>query len=516
MVMKILLFLLNKNNNNGINSLTNIFTKEMEKLNRKLEIEKVSSIQDFEEISHNNVLFFIVTDQIESLQKIQNKETNIIFIGDKKAAIPYEEKLKYLHSFSDIGHANAWLLVHRYSIKLNDPDISDEEKKVNLINDRSKEKDRDQDKNDEVTLEEENSNSTSPSKESTVNTTNKIESSNEETENTQKDHSVEQNEVKEDHEKKQQKQEQEPLTSNMEIDQEFVEQNEEEGDITERAIEIRKNSFFKAKWDRNKTIGIWSPLNRTGVTTFIMNYAVFLGKERIPTVVLEALNPNHIIKTTLKRYNQVPADWNSYATTLHNKDISTDSVIWSYNGVQWLPLDDEDTSHEWNANALYHYINNVKYFDVVLVDLPTGRMEDYTEQTLEQLDELWILVDDAYQQNRAWKNYIQKLVSKYNVKCYLIFNKKLSFSQDTRLAKELDIPLLASLPCMHYQVQKNYYEKSPIIEQSEVYEQLKQPFIDISKHLLGESFEVAEKSLFNKIRAIIPRPLRGKKKRGMI
>ncbi|WP_217270021.1 hypothetical protein [Neobacillus endophyticus] len=292
---------------------------------------------------------------------------------------------------------------------------------------------------------------------------------------------------------------------------------DEEKVIMERALEIRKNSFLKAKWDGNKTIGVWAPLNRIGVTTFIMNYSIFLGKERIPTVVLEALNKNHILKTTLKRYSDIPKGWNSYAAALNKKEISADSVSWSYNGVQWLPLDDQDTAYEWTYETLYHYINNIKYYDVVIVDLPTGKMESYTEHALEHLDQLWIIVDDAFQQNLAWKKYIHTLIEKYGLTCYLIFNKKLPFSQDQRLASELEIPLLASLPCMHFEVHKNYYEKAPIIEQPTVYQQLKEPFLTISKQLLGESFDIKEKGLIQKIRSILPRtPLRGKKKHDMI
>lgn len=561
MVVKILLFLLKNSEPGKIDTLTNVFSEEMEKVNRKIEIINVPSLQEFEEKIKDSSISFVITDEAQALEKIDQIQPNILYIGNDENVSPYKDKLKFLHSFQNIGQASSWVMIHRYSVKLNEigneKGIPAEEKVARPpqepTQDTSKEEGRTKEvsttlppietkqpiiaedkkvEQKEVTnhnqIDEKNHANPTPSYTEADSSKDGGEGRDtDKGEETAEENKHENKKVPKDTETPTEKEKEKPAPNNkkekekekpIEVNSNTqpFQYDDEERFITERALEIRKNSFFKASWDRNKTIGVWAPLNRTGVTTFVMNYSIFLGMERVPIAVLESLNPNHIIKTTLKRYSEIPNGWNSYATALHKSEISSDSVVWSYNGVHWLPLDDNDTSHKWNYDTLYHYINNVKYFDVVLVDLPTGKMESYTEHTLELLDELWIIVDDAFQQTSAWKKYIHCLIGKYKLKSYLVFNKKLPFSQDQRLASELDIPLLSSLPCMHYEVQKNYYEKTPIIEQHTVYQQLKEPFITISKHLLGDSFDVKEKGLIHKIRSILPMPLRGKKKRGMI
>ncbi|MGE6755918.1 hypothetical protein ACQKFO_21190 [Rossellomorea sp. NPDC071047] len=262
--------------------------------------------------------------------------------------------------------------------------------------------------------------------------------------------------------------------------------------ISERAIEIRKRGFSRAKWDRNKTIGIWSPIPRIGVTTFTMNFSIFLGKHRVQCATLEGLNEHHVMKTILKRFTNTPVGWNSYANALHNEDSSSENISWPYNGVYWIPLDDNDIESKWDQDILYHYINNVKYFDVVLIDLPTGELEAYTEHTLDHLDELWVLVDDSFHQIAAWKKYIHKQLEKYKLPAKLIFNRQHSFSQMERLSKELEIPLITSIPSLSVEAAKNNYENVPLLEHKEIYEKLKLPYTQLAQHVVGNSFEADE------------------------
>ncbi|WP_342578553.1 hypothetical protein [Psychrobacillus sp. FSL K6-2843] len=131
--------------------------------------------------------------------------------------------------------------------------------------------------------------------------------------------------------------------------------------------------------------------------------------------------------------------------------------------------------------------------DVTLVDLPTGKMTAYTEDSLHYLDELWILVDDAAQEYLAWDEYIQSLKSKIHIPFYLIFNKTYKFSQVERLSLELKIPLLTQIPSLHEETMRNYYEKVPLYYHQEVQEILIKPFTDLSKHIFGSDFLINEK-----------------------
>ncbi|NLP52175.1 hypothetical protein [Bacillus sp. RO1] len=297
-----------------------------------------------------------------------------------------------------------------------------------------------------------------------------------------------------------------------------IDSEEQKERIAFRAKEIRKKIFHGVSWDDNKTIGVWSPMHRMGVTTFLVNYAVFLGSQKIQCAVIEALNENHLLKNIIKRYNAPPEEWISYAKALHSTDEEMDNVSWTYKNVFWLPLDSKDIHFDWDEDTLYHYYNNASYFDTLLVDLPTGKMEDFTLQTLNHLTELWIIVDDSYHQLQAWKNYIHSLAEDYNLKIYLIFNKEFKFSQANRLADELNLPLLATLPSLYEEVVKNTYEDKPIIEQKHVMELLKDPFSNITKHLVDSDFSYknVQDSFFKRSMTKIQKSLQSKKKHGII
>jgi hypothetical protein len=282
---------------------------------------------------------------------------------------------------------------------------------------------------------------------------------------------------------------------------------------------IEKQAFSRVSWDQNKTIGIWSPLGRMGVTSFIMSYALFLGKQRIHCAVLEGLNKNHILKDWLKRYTQQSKSWNSYASALHEETADPQHVEWIYQNVYWLPLDDQDVSYEWDTESLDHFMGSVKLFDVVFVDFPTGVMEEYTKHSLSYIDELWILVDDNYQQILSWKNYLNTLKKNYSINMKLVFNRHYDFSQSKRIEEALNIPLIATLPPLHEEMMKNYYETKPLIDHNEVYESLLPSFVKISEHLMGPAFTLKESepkiTLLNRVRGRMG-PLKSKKNHGMI
>ncbi|MCM3358023.1 hypothetical protein [Psychrobacillus sp. MER TA 171] len=266
----------------------------------------------------------------------------------------------------------------------------------------------------------------------------------------------------------------------------------EENPYFKRSRDLQKQVFAKHKWEQHKKIGIWSPLQRTGVTSFAINFSLFLAQNRVYTAVLEGLTERHALKSWLQRYTTMPANWSSYAKAIHSDGLTTEAE-WMYRDVMFLPLDTMDPQYEWNAKSLESYMTATNIIDVTLVDLPTGKMTAYTEDSLHYLDELWILVDDAAQEYLAWDEYIQSLKSKIHIPFYLIFNKTYKFSQVERLSLELKIPLLTQIPSLHEETMRNYYEKVPLYYHQEVQEILIKPFTDLSKHIFGSDFLINEK-----------------------
>lgn len=266
----------------------------------------------------------------------------------------------------------------------------------------------------------------------------------------------------------------------------------EENPYHQRSRHLQKQVFAQQKWENTRTIGIWSPLHRMGVTSFTINFALFLAENRVYTAVLEGLTEQHALKSWLQRYSSTPANWSSYAKAIHS-DGHINEIKWKYRDVLFLPLDTKDPQFEWNAMSLESYMTTTKNIDITLVDFPTGKMTSYTEDSLHYIDELWILIDDAAQETLAWKAYIQNMKQKTQIKIHLIFNKKYDFSQVKRLSKEYNLPLLTELPALHEETMRNYYETIPLYDKKEVQEKLHKPFTELAKHLLGENFIIHEK-----------------------
>ncbi|MCM3390536.1 hypothetical protein LG296_19740 (plasmid) [Ureibacillus chungkukjangi] len=262
-----------------------------------------------------------------------------------------------------------------------------------------------------------------------------------------------------------------------------------------RTKTIQKQLFAKQKWENHKTIGIWSPLHRKGVTTFAMNYALFLGENRVYTSLLEGLRGYPTMKYWLDRYSSVPKHWQSYSKTIHS-DIEPNVANWTYRNVLFLPIDLGDGTLPWNTDKLKVYMSASNIMDITLVDLPTGEMATSTIDSLIYLDELWILVDDTYQEFLAWKEYMHLLKDKTKVDIKLIFNQSYEFSQVKRLSKALEIDVIATLPSLHEEVMKNYYATEPIYAVPEVREKVNEGFLKITKHLIGEDFRLAKDRLY--------------------
>lgn len=259
-----------------------------------------------------------------------------------------------------------------------------------------------------------------------------------------------------------------------------------ESPLHNRSRTIQKQLFFQKKWEGNRVIGIWSPLHRSGVTSLTLNFAFYLAQRRIFTVVLEGLTSQHAMKDWLKRYTAPPENWTSYANALQN-DSNKAVVQWVYKNVNFLPLEKGDSQLDWTAKTLELYMTTPNIVDVTLVDMPTGEMEVYTKDSLHYLDELWVVVDDAIQETLAWKSYIHELRTNVNIPIQLVFNKKYEFSQDKRLAKELDLPLLTSIPALHSETMQNYYENKPLYFQEGIVEKVEPSYQLMANHLFDNN-----------------------------
>ncbi|WP_282155792.1 hypothetical protein [Cytobacillus gottheilii] len=256
-----------------------------------------------------------------------------------------------------------------------------------------------------------------------------------------------------------------------------------------RSRSLQKHLFTRYTHTEHKMIGIWSPLHQIGVTTFTLNFALFLDRNRFNTTVLEGLTENHALKNLLNRYSKTPKNWVSYAKAIHQDSLNNQS-LWTYKNVKFLPLDHDDMELKWDNLSLESYMNTPKIVDITLVDLPTGKMSEYTIESLKYLDEIWILVKDGFNDLLSWQMYIEKLKQSHEQLPFrLIFNQAFSFSPIKRLKKDLPYPIITKIPSLHKEAAENNYKKVPLYEREEVASILDPSFIEIAQYLYGEDFQ---------------------------
>ncbi|QAS54785.1 hypothetical protein [Halobacillus litoralis] len=272
----------------------------------------------------------------------------------------------------------------------------------------------------------------------------------------------------------------------------------------EESRELRKGILNKRS-KRGQKIAVWSPYaSRMGVSTFIFNFAIFLEKAKVDTNVIEGLRPNEFFKTMLKRYEDMPENWVSFIRYIRNKNSKVESLIWNYQGVTWLPLDDGDWELNWSVSEIDEYIRIGDGFDLSLIDLPAGEMESYTLDTLSIADELWVVLDGSYQQMTAWKQYIQEIAKQQNIKVKLLFFRDFPFVKSDQIAEEIGFPILAKIPDLTEPVYKNYYQKKPLIFYKDASNILEPHFHEIAQTVLGEQYQEAVPSnpLFHLLKRI--------------
>lgn len=253
-----------------------------------------------------------------------------------------------------------------------------------------------------------------------------------------------------------------------------------------------QKSLSGPKMDKYKTIGMWSPLPAIGVTSFLINFSLFLAENKVHTAVLESLTTNHILKDWLKRYTPIPDKWVSLATNLHAAEPVGDSE-WLYQGVKFFPLNKDDVKQDWNSDSFGAYHRLTEIYDVTLIDMPTGEMSVFTKESLEYMDELWIIVDDRVQQLNSWKDYIKQIKQNHNISIHLIHNKLVSSSKPNILCEGMGVTMLTTIPALWEETAMNYYQNKPLYLQKNVQPILQPPYHQLATHLIGSSFQLQEK-----------------------
>lgn len=256
----------------------------------------------------------------------------------------------------------------------------------------------------------------------------------------------------------------------------------------EKIISLREAldiPVWKKRQIQSKSIGIWSPLHRMGVTTLTVNIALYLASLSIPVAVLEGITKNLKIKSLLEIYSNQKRNWISYNTFLEEDHHKVKNTIWTFKDVNFFPLEERDLVSKWNEQKIYYFMNGLKFHDILFIDFPTGEMAPYTVESLQYVDELWIVMNNDLLSMMEWKEYIKQTV-KPKVDVYGFFLDAYPFNKPKKLVEQMDLPFLSSLPTLYEEVTRNYYEAIPLIEHEGVYEKIENDLLVILEHFTGE------------------------------
>ena len=267
-------------------------------------------------------------------------------------------------------------------------------------------------------------------------------------------------------------------------------------ELLESSLYIQQQVMLHQRAANNMTIGVWSPIHRSGVTTFLMNYAMYLGANNCLASVLELPGEEVRMLDELSRFSEMPKQWSSYAQFIQGRKKGEMNeplpFQWEYKKVYWYPLGVND--HEtitWYPDMTRYYIRTMQRYDFTLVDLPTGPMANTTKWSLDLLDEIWIMINDDHQYLYSYKHYIQELLSEYpDLKVFAIFNGEIKgISKPKDVSDILGYPLLTSLPDVNEVVKKHHYTKKPLYQDGSYYKAYEPTFMTLTKHLRGETFK---------------------------
>ncbi|MEI2356276.1 hypothetical protein [Mesobacillus zeae] len=264
--------------------------------------------------------------------------------------------------------------------------------------------------------------------------------------------------------------------------------------ISNRRFEKRLAYRRVAVPTTQKTIGVWSPIS-VGVSSFVINFAIYLSKLDLDVAVVEIPNNKQVLKSILTRYQSLPAKWSSFIQNYLSDELPAEEVDWLYKSVYWFPLGDHDNKFEWNVEIISELLYTAKKNRLVLVDFPSGNMDESALCTLSHLDELWIVIDDNFHQAHEWIGEIHEIIKEYKFKGKLIFNRAIpQQSRVKEIAESLNLPLIATLTNQFEIFQGNNYKKKPPIELFS--NMLETEYKVIAENLLGTDKVQREKPNF--------------------
>ncbi|WP_209124383.1 DNA translocase FtsK [Alkalihalobacillus sp. BA299] len=273
----------------------------------------------------------------------------------------------------------------------------------------------------------------------------------------------------------------------------------------------------KGTYDLHRTIGVWSPQGGKGTTTFIMNFAMYLGRLGNSPAVIEGISNKQQLKTKLLKFTkETPPKWESWASQIFKPYSLTEKELqkhyWVYNNVSWYPLDYQDPTFKWDTHRLFHYINVKRGHNTLFIDFPGGYMDERSMYTLNHsIDELWVVMDNDITRMKELKKYIQKIVGatddREEIPAKLLCLQELPSSNKSKdYAKELGLPLLASCPYLGEVVQRNLNQEKPLLEQSGIIEKVQPSYEDIRQQIqkyIKEPIILKKKPLLAKIKKLL-------------
>ncbi|MFC0476841.1 hypothetical protein ACFFHF_16685 [Robertmurraya beringensis] len=246
-----------------------------------------------------------------------------------------------------------------------------------------------------------------------------------------------------------------------------------------------------------KTVGLWAPLS-AGVTTFLFDFAIYLQQYDAPVAVVEVPKENQHHLKILERFGSKPDNWVSFIENFHTTTEPNNRSLWMYRGVRWFPLGVKDLTYKRNKEFTNNFFLAVKRTKFVMVDLPTGKMDAATLDSLPHLDELWVFVDDDFDRQLEWSDFITNtLIGKYQLPIKLIHSRSHpTKSRPKDVAEKFNLPLIGVLPSMWDLVLSNKHEKKPLIDNLVAFRKMEPAFHQLAKELIGEELEVKYKASF--------------------
>lgn len=258
---------------------------------------------------------------------------------------------------------------------------------------------------------------------------------------------------------------------------------------------------------KNKSIGVWSPIQGIGVTTFVMNFAFHIGQRQLPISVMEALKEHPVMYRELERISArkkiFPKNWLSYVAYINQrKEMDTNdpslikTAVIDYKGVYWFPLgkgvDDYRNSL---IDDIPYYVSFCHPKEVVLIDLPNGEFKRDTRKLIKGLDELWVLLDGSTDIIFSYINYLEQLqTDNPNLSISLILLDYFPYISKRLIKKTFEFPIITVLPDLNNEVRKNKYEHTSIIENKKTEILLRKPFSKIGKYIYSDSYDTFGKS----------------------